>query len=154
MTFTCRNRKYGFERTGSIVLLWEIEGDPISDGYSPDDIDAAELWTHWRRTVPGSVVPIHWYVEGPGLGTFEFAPFQGVDPDLGDFLTHFTWPVDDGGEPIRWTNLPVADKLWRPGTAHKGGFIQELTGWKPSPLQELMDVARIERAIGWGGCYG
>jgi len=34
--------------------------------------------------------------------------------------------------------LPVQDKLWRPGQAGKGGFIQEATGWKPAILQPFV----------------
>jgi hypothetical protein len=29
----------------------------------------------------------------------------------------------------------------------KGGFIQEYSGWKPSPFQQEMDVALLERVL-------
>jgi hypothetical protein len=75
------------------------------------------------------------------------APFQAEFD--GDFLTYYSWPEDANGEPIMWTALPVADKLWREDDAAKGGFVQEATGWKPSPFQAVMDVGLIARAAGF-----
>jgi hypothetical protein len=41
----------------------------------------------------------------------------------------------------------VIDKLWRvdlpPHVATKGGFIQEATGWKPSPLQPYINLRQL-----------
>lgn len=87
---------------------------------------------------------ILWFVFSPdGEGIFEAAPFSRSDPEQRDFLMYFSWPEDENGDRLRWTSLPVRDKLRRPDHADKGGFIQELTGWKPSPLQRLADVDRL-----------
>ena len=52
--------------------------------------------------------------------------------------------------PVSWTELHVADKAWRPGplpigVASKGGFVQEVTGWKPAPFQPYVDGAHLEQ---------
>ncbi len=45
--------------------------------------------------------------------------------------TFFTRPKDpETREPLDWLSLPVVDKLWNSQRAHKGGFIQQATGWK------------------------
>lgn len=140
-TFTTASR-YGQTYRGPLALRWEVHGDPISDNYDPAETSAAELWATWRRRYPGDRLSIYWSVRGEGI--FESAPgFGGV---LGeDFLTFYTWPRDSAGRPIRWADLPVMDKRWTPDRADKGGFVQEHTGWKPSPLQTQMDVAIIAR---------
>jgi hypothetical protein len=94
---------------------------------------------------------IHWSVQGDG--TFEAAPFQHqplmAPPE--DFLTYYSWPEHHRtGERLCWNRLPVVDKLWRPRRADKGGFFQEATGWKPSPLQPVVYVPQILAAAGRG----
>lgn len=112
---------------------------------------------------------ISWFVEGPS--TFEGAPLRDIRcsmhhmhqhpetwPDEEsmhksmhdlNFLGHFTWPRDPTtGERLQWSRLPVIDKVWRERNlpelhAFKGGFIQEATGWKPSPLQPFVDVYQL-----------
>jgi hypothetical protein len=79
---------------------------------------------------------------------FEAAPFA---PNVlsEDFLTHYTLPAHaKTGERLNWARLPVLDRGWNETTADKGGFIQEATGWKPSPLQPTMDYLAIGRAAG------
>jgi hypothetical protein len=147
--------KHGHENTVPLYLLWEVYCDPITDDYDPDEITAGELWQKWvckyaagRPAEPNGLPPAHvniyWSVRGGPI--FEAAPFQGQSVD---FLTYFTWPRDARtGVPLRWGALPAADKLWRPGRADKGGFIQELTGWKPSPLQASVDVRQLAAMTG------
>jgi predicted GIY-YIG superfamily endonuclease len=151
---------YGDRENTPLWLYWEVDGDPCSDNYSPDEVDAVELWNEWRRDYPPdpneffgpTAVRIWWFVEGPGI--LEAAPAQdsrGIDwmPQR-HFLGSYTWPVDPKtGHPLQWMRLPVVDKVWRTGPipkgAHtKGGFIQEATGWKPAPFQPFMDVAQVE----------
>lgn len=154
------SRESGYIRTVPLWLYWEVEADSVSDDYDPDEMDAVEVWNEWRRRYPPTpdeffgptTKRISWYVEGGGV--FDSAPGQdhrGVSyvPD-GDFLTWFTWPVDPRtGESLQWLRLPVVDKLWRSAASRrvttKGGFIQEATGWKPSPLQPFVDVAQLEQ---------
>lgn len=140
--YATRTRNYGFERRGRLWLSWEVNGDTISDDYTPDGIDAAGLWREWRRRYPGDTQRIHWSVAGDG-GIFEAAPH--CNDGMSDFLTYFEWPEDERGNPVNWMALPVENKRWTTRRADKGGFIQEFTGWKPSPLQRVMDVAPIER---------
>jgi hypothetical protein len=101
-------------------------------------------------------VPIYWAVTTPQVrGVFESAPHQsgviwhGLDFKPEDFLTHYTDPLHaKTGESINWLRVPVLDRGWNERRADKSGFIQEATGWKPSPLQTAMDVRQIARASG------
>lgn len=142
-----------------LQLTWEVQDEAFSDDYTPGDATAAELWgLYWRKygekimsddeNGPG-VVPIHWFVlgDGGGAGHLEGAPFTG---DREDFLTFYTVPVktDGSGERINWLRLPVQDYAWRPGRCDKGGWFQEATGWKPSPLQPVVDLRLVGLAAG------
>jgi hypothetical protein len=149
-----------FEHVSPLVLYWELDGDPMTDDWLVDEISAAELWTKWRREYPKDravfdlfgpgAARIYWYVGG--ASTFDGAPFQdhrGQRYPGSNFLDHFTWPVSaEDGTRVRWPALPVADKLWRTGRADKGGFIQELTGWKPSPMQPFISIPQLEGMAG------
>jgi hypothetical protein len=142
-----------------LSLYWEIEGDPITDDYTPDEISANELWDRWVERYGKDIMPIMWLVHGDAKS--EFAP-PSLQPQLKEilsgrnledhtdgFLAYYPWPVDvTTGERLRWSSLPVEDKLWRPGSANKGGFIQEATGWKPSPLQSYADIKVLAAAAG------
>lgn len=158
------NLESGYERVTPLWLYWEVNCDPISDDWSPEEIDAVELWDLWRRKYPPerkeafgpNAQPIYWYIDGPG--TCESAPGQDLrvydHDEVHTFLDFFTWPVDPvTGERLRFTDLPVVDKVWRTGpiphgAVYKGGFIQEATGWKPSAYQPYMDVRQIETLAG------
>ncbi|PGH48164.1 hypothetical protein [Streptomyces sp. Ru87] len=52
------------------------------------------------------------------------------------------------GEPLNWLRLPVLDRGWNDTVSSKGGFIQEVTGWKPAPLQTTVDVRQLAAAAG------
>jgi hypothetical protein len=140
----------GVEFELEMSLTWELNGDPMSDDYHPEEITAVELWNRWVERYGEPIMPILWFVQGPGK--FEAAPriLQPQDPDrvqAPDFLTYYTPPVEvDDDEPVQWSRLPVEDKLWRVGRGDKGGFIQEATGWKPSPLQSHADITVLARA--------
>ena len=157
-----RSLRGGFERAQPLQLLWEACGDPISDEFTPDEIDARELWTKWIRTLRDPedyhralgrpYVPISWFVWAPE-GGIERAPFsdpwqeKGSDPEK-TFLTYYTTPEMDGtGQEVNWLRLPVQEKRWNQERADKGGFITEASGWTPSPLQQAVDL-RIFRAAG------
>ncbi|WP_419817396.1 hypothetical protein [Glaciibacter flavus] len=130
----------------------------MSDEYDSDDASARELWRFWRERYPtdeqaearwgAGAVHITWYINGE---VFEGAPHtinvNDYEPET--FLDHFTLPIDDEtGEPIERTRLPVDDKLWRDGRNDKGGFIQDATGWKPSPLQPVFWPDQLAEACG------
>lgn len=145
----------GIERRTRLSLIWELSGDPITDNYYQDEITSYELWRMWRRNHSHDIHHIYWYIDGLDTGVFEAASFRVparwerelTQPRPG-FLGHYTWPIDPDGERLQWSRLPVQDKFWRPGRADKGGFIQELTGWKPSPLQATVDVHQLELMAG------
>jgi predicted GIY-YIG superfamily endonuclease len=154
-SWTFESLRTGYQRTTPLYLYWELDGDPITDDYLPEEISAEELWDMWRRDYPHDqdaepifgkgAYRIWWYVTGGGA--FEGAPFQdlrGVRYPGGHFLKAYTWPEDaETGERLRWGSLPVVDKVWRPDRGDKGGFIQEITGWKPSPLQPYINIAQL-----------
>jgi hypothetical protein len=148
--WTWKNRQGGdLTHTGDLELYWEVNGDPISDDFTPDDMSAVDLLEMWAKNYypnpkveaiygPG-MVNIYWSVEG------ETAPF-GNDPEVfvEHFLTFYTWPTHvETGERVNFNRLPVRDKQWGPGGMDKGGFIQEATGWKPSPFQPVMHVPTV-----------
>lgn len=160
-TWKWRNKQNGYEFEGDLLLGWEVNGDPVSDDYTGDEISAVDLLCAWAgRYYPEAVaetlygpgaVKIHWYIAGE---PFEAAPFS---PDVWtldseeDFLTFFTWPTNaKTGERLNFNTLPVKDKQWTAEQADKGGFIQEATGWKPSPFQPVMYVPTVFAAAGLG----
>lgn len=171
-TFT--GRRHDHIHTEELALYPEPNYSSITDDYLPDEISAHELWRIWVDKVwnkaheqwpdlyrPGEVT-ILWTVTTPACtGVFEAAPHARTLPmntelvemfgpyEEEHFLTHYKTPVHaETGEPINWLRLPVLDRGWNETVGDKGGFIQEATGWKPSPLQPTMDVLQIGRAAG------
>jgi hypothetical protein len=156
-TWKFRRLDSGHEWECVLVAYWEVSLDPISDDYTPQEIDARELFHKWgarvRKNYPNGLIPIYWFVDckGKEYSTLEGMPFQfehiaGSFPE--DFLSFFTWPVNsETGEPLNWLTLPVADKLWNYKRADKGGFIQQDTGWKPSILQPYVYLPALSSAL-------
>ena len=143
-TWKVRSRDSDFEWEGALEAYWEVSSDPISDNYSPDEISAHDLFDIWARKVSGEfsngLVPVHWFVQCISQGKFSSMPFQFEHypefSSLENFLTLYTWPVHPvTATRLDWLALPIVDKSWNAKRADKGGFIQEATGWKPSPLQ-------------------
>lgn len=156
--YSWKLRRHDVERNGYLALIWEASGDPVSDDYDVEETSARELWRIWRKLYPvderaeerwgEGAVRISWFVAGE---VFEAAPhainLSDYDPET--FLDSFTTPIDVAtGEPIQWTRLPVEDKLWNAERNDKGGFIQEATGWKPSPLQPVFWPDQLAEACG------
>ena len=102
-TWRVRSRQHDFEWVGPLVAYWEVNLDPMSDDYTPSEIDAEELLRKWARQArerhPDEMIPIYWFVDSPGQGKFERMPHQptrnagGTSLD-NDFLTFYTRPVD------------------------------------------------------------
>lgn len=144
-----------YEWEGVLVAYWEVELDPISDDYSPREIDAHELFhkreSRVRDQYRNGLVPIHWFAECREQGKFDHMPFQfNHFPQYSreDFLSLFAWPINSvTGERLNWLTLPVADKLWNSRRADKGGFIQQATGWKPAVLQPYCYLPALVRAL-------
>lgn len=157
-TYRYKGLDFDAEFEVELELSWELDGDSITDDYLPEETSAEELWDLWIERYGRDSMPISWFVRSRGdkVGHFEFAPPSlipqvkdlGTDGDRG-FLAYFSHPEDpETGEPLRWTRLPVVDRLWEGSRADKGGFIQQATGWKPSPLQTHADVRIIAQAAG------
>ncbi len=152
-----RVRRTGGSWEGPLVAYWEVDLDPMSDDYTPDEISAQELLRKWAARVsekyPDGLIPIYWFVESREAAKFNAMPFA-YDHFEGKykvetFLDFFDWPEHAvTGEPLNWLTLSVCDKLWNRRQANKGGFIQEATGWKPSILQPYVYLPALLRATG------
>ena len=152
-TWRAESRARDYKWEGELLAYWEVDLDPMSDDYTPEEMPARDLLARWasavRKAYVSELIPIHWFVEGPGHGKFERMPFQyshlkTVHAAPEDFLTFYTWPVNvSTGEPLNWVTLPVLDKLWHRKRADKGGFIQEATGWKPAILQPFVHLPTL-----------
>lgn len=165
-----QSRESGYNHTEELVLLPMPANGEITDEYSRDEISAQELWQLWAKDAnsyherypdhfrPGEI-PIIWSVTKPSLdGIFELAPHtldprslmpEFKDDPQHDFLTWYTHPVQqETREAVNWLRLPVVDRAWNTAAGDKGGFVQEVTGWKPSALQPTMNVVEIGRAAG------
>lgn len=168
--WTFRSRRSGYERTVPLWLAWEINCSSISDDYFIEEIPARYLYQEWRRRYPKDLpaeeafgrgaVSIWWFIQGPGV--MEYAPVAGNGSSVWskyyrsqpfisshDFLHSFTWPSNDLVGSLQWTRLPIIDQVWRKENlpklySTKGGFIQEATGWKPSPFQPYIDINYLD----------
>lgn len=137
-----RSKRADYTWESPLTAYWEVLLDPISDAFTPSDKTADELLQLWAAKVtaehPDGLVPIYWYVKGEGQ--FEYMPFQyehHPETPQDNFLTFNSWPLDSTtDEMLNWFELPVVDKLWAPGSAAKGGFIQQATHWKPAILRK------------------
>ena len=155
VTWKVRHRQLGFEWEGVLVAYWEAALDPISDEYTPREIDAQDLFYEWvkqiKKKYPNNLVPIFWFVRCEEQGKFEYMPFQFdhfQSQQQENFLTFFTWPVNSiTGEKLNWLTLPVIDKLWNSKRCDKGGFIQEATKWKPSILQPYVYLPSLTSVL-------
>lgn len=145
--FKFESRSNGFPHDCALQLYWEVNGTPLSDDYLPSELDAAGLWDMWISRYADSLigsdgnVPIAWFIECADCGVFEGAPFPLADRVLNEcFLNFYTWPRTADGAEVNWYRLPVMDHCWNEERSTKGGFLQEVTGWKPSPFQPQVNV--------------
>ncbi|MEB3310386.1 MAG: hypothetical protein VKJ02_09145 [Snowella sp.] len=147
------NRATNKEWIDTLIADYELDYDAITDDYTPEDITAHELFSMWvdqiEKKYPNQLIPISW---GLWLAqSYENIPFQyphtGYETEK-NFLKHFTWPIDDTtGKKLNWLSLPIADKKWNSERADKGGFIQEITNWKPSILQPFVYLPTLLNSI-------
>lgn len=156
MTWT--NKQGGYTFTGELELAWEVNGSAMSDDYlGAHEISAVDLLRKWtekyfpdKKAPHGNVVPIYWSIHGDATESAPFVPAEWRFNDS-NFLTYFTWPTDvDSGERVNFNRLSVQDKVWNTEHWDKGGFIQEATGWKPSPFEPVMYVPTVYAAAGLG----
>lgn len=134
----------GHERRADLFLYPEVECSSMVDEvhYLDGEGQFEEYVQYLERRYPqwldADAVPIIWSVRSRGLGGInETAPFQKeFVPTWGDFLAHFTWPVDaKNGERLDWYRLPVVNERF-PEFA-------EALAWTPSPLQPTCPLSSI-----------
>lgn len=120
----------------------------MSDNWLPDEIDAHELMQLWMNTYGRErYVSIYWSV----WPVHETAPMQSrrIFADGDDFLSYHSWPVHARTrQPLNWNTLSVLDGAWTATEGTKGGFFQQVTGWKPAPLQPYVDLHQVLAAAG------
>jgi hypothetical protein len=126
-----------------LELEWDLNWDSITDDYTRSEISAQELMQLWLEKMGNEEnVKINWMV----ASVSEAAPFTGEEEN---FLSFYKWPTHaETGERLNWLTLPVLDKGWNENQADKGGFIQEVLGWKPSPLQRTLHLPTLLSAAG------
>lgn len=128
-----RSRESGVEWRTELRLYPELDGSSVVDEYHYLDSEGQfehyiqYLKRHHMDWLHANAVPIVWSVLGAGIG--ESAPFLQAEPrPAGDFLTHFTWPVDaTSGDYLDWYQLPVVNDRFPE-------FAKALA-WTPSPMQ-------------------
>lgn len=148
-TWDFKGTKYGPAANRSkqaLTLEWFLPGDQLSDDYTPIDKSADELFAMWLKKVDTSGdIKIDWWI--PELG--EIAPFQDTEGHDSFFDFH-NWPThSDDNARLNWLLLPVKDKRWDQHGTDKGGFIQVVTGWKPSAFQRSVHLPTLLKACGW-----
>ncbi len=83
-----RRRRAGTEVVSALELRWELDFDPITDDYTPEEIGAVELWHTWVKKIRDRSsydsqlgvpwVPIWWFVQDAEARIDERAPFQEI----------------------------------------------------------------------------
>lgn len=136
-------------RTTELVLWWELDYDSITDDYLPGEADCFELFDEWerqlRRRGRGPDLPVWWFVIGPNI--CEHAGGHGAG-DAEGFTSHYYLGDAAGNYQMEVDVLPVAAKRWTTDTlGDKGGFVQEATGWQPSPLQHSVSLDLLRRRM-------
>jgi predicted GIY-YIG superfamily endonuclease len=141
----------GHVRRENLILFYELNGDPMTGDYLPDEISADELlsiWLHEYAKDRHKPMRVWWFVY------WEYAVKYEIEGEImPHFLRYYSQPVDARThEPVQLHELPVIDKRWDDIRGDKGGFIQAATGWKPRPLQEWVTPAEIlnnHAVAGW-----
>ena len=77
----------------------------------------------------------------------EFAQGDPSAPNTGHFNEHYYLGDAAGNYRMDIDVLPVASKNWRSGNADKGGFIQQATGWQPTPLLPTVSLSMLRRRM-------
>jgi predicted GIY-YIG superfamily endonuclease len=141
-------------RCEQLILSYELNGDPITDDYLPEEITADELLNRWLRNYAEDQhkpMRVWWFVYGPAIAEFA-VPYEIYQPDMPHFLRYYSQPLDpQTHDPVQLHELPVMDKRWDHIRGDKGGFIQAATGWKPRALQEWVTPAEILNNYAFAG---
>jgi predicted GIY-YIG superfamily endonuclease len=108
---------------------WELDGEGQFEEYVRY---IQRRYAQWWDT---DAVPIVWAVHNSWGQVFESAPYTEERP-WGDFLTHFTWPIDAvTGERLDWFKLPVINDRFPE--------FSKALDWTPSPLQPTCPLRSI-----------
>lgn len=139
----CLDAPYKWE--GELKAYWEVELSAMSGDYYRHEVTAEEMFwiyvKHVKGRYPDDLIPIYWSVQCIEEGKQETMPFQYNYSKYQDFLKYYTHPVNkETGEKLNWLSLPVVDQSWdkKYNHANASGFIQQVTGWKPSILQPFV----------------
>ncbi len=144
--WTVRHRWNDFEKKLIPEAHWEVDFSSMSDEYTPEEISAEDLFSRWTEEVgkkyEDGLVGIYWMYSFRSADGCSDGPYHmpgqhnpwGLDVGK-DFRESYYWPEDEDGNLLNWLELPVADMQWNADWTDKGGFIQEVTKWKPSVLQ-------------------
>jgi hypothetical protein len=155
VTFASR-RNRAYIRTGQLYAYYYINYESITDDYELADISAIDLYDIWRAHISKKdrdAVSISWVVAG--CGTFDPHPISERDTTWEGLRFHtweddFTTPERIDGKPFRWLDLPIVYKRWNPlwsDCRGKGGFIEELTNFRPNPLQSSVSARLLDNLI-------
>ena len=155
VTFTSRIN--GHTKSGSLIAYYYVNYESITDDYDLDEISAFDLYKRWRALAEKrneDTIEISWTVAG--CGTFDPHPlaqhhWTRIEPYNKTWVDIYTDPWRTDGEPFRWLDLPIVYKRWNaqyPQARDKGGFIEELTGWRPAPLQPFLNLRQIDALVG------
>lgn len=134
------SRRSGFKHRTDLWLRPELNCEPYVDRF--DGCSGKEQFRRWLQyvedrypdEVANDALHIYWTV----MPICETAPFQPDRPR--NFLTSFTWPINDEFETVDWYSLPVKHDRFPK-------FSQYL-GWKPSPLQPTCPIKSIAASKG------
>ena len=66
-TWKFSSLRSGYEWEGVLVAYWEVSLDPMSDDYTPQEIDAHELFSKWEKRIrqkyANALIPVFWFVQ-------------------------------------------------------------------------------------------
>lgn len=134
--------------TKDLYLMPELHCSPCIDdvyGRSDDPAEQGQIevayWLDYLRRKNSGVLPerVHIYWSIVGDDWHETAPLGALwgnqFPDLGDFLTHFSWPIDARTDShVNFLRLPIRHRFPRFAAA---------LGWQPAPLQRWCPIALL-----------
>ncbi|MBY5948780.1 hypothetical protein [Photobacterium rosenbergii] len=144
-----RNKDYVI--TGQMVAKYEVNFTDWACSYA-GELDVNELFDWWveeaRQHYPSGYIDIQWFVslyDQPFKP--EFFPEEDSLPWENDFLDYFSHPVEiETGESVNWASLPVIHPRWDDECKQAGGFIEQVTGWKPTLLQSRVSIDSLVEA--------
>lgn len=122
---------------------WELELSGVSGDYL--HLSSHEILDIYLQSIkdkyPDGVIEIVWFIRGNKSSLFSFMPNTNDYRSLLDVYTH---PVCvSTGSPISWDEIPVCDLA----RTDNSGFIQELTGWKPKPMQLTVTIEELKALV-------